>query len=112
MARSNVARAYGFATEPERLRPGHPEMLNDTGTDASLYESLMQERDRIRADMVPLPPPERHASIGVFEGWADGVLSDEFLAKYIAKFHDSLQDCPHCADNYTFYKALREEHLR
>ena len=87
-------------------------MPDDPGTDFSFYESLMHERDQILAEMGPLPPTERHASIGVFEGWADGVLSDEYLARYIAKFHKNLQDCPQCADNYAYYKVLRKEHLR
>jgi hypothetical protein len=95
------------------ISPGFNKMPNSGAQEIDVFTQLMQERDEILAEIVPLPPAEeRHASIAVFDGWADGVLSDEYLATYLKKFHADLSKCTICSENYAHHKSRRDERLR
>jgi hypothetical protein len=77
-----------------------------------LFEQLLHERDQILSSIMPPPETEeRHADIAVFAGWADGVLTDEFLTSYLKKFHADLSECRTCSANYAYFEARRTERL-
>ena len=77
------------------------------------YESLLQERDRIRAEMPPGPPSvDQHVGIAIFEAWADGIVGDAHVLKQIAKFHANPSDCRVCLDNLEYYQARRNDMSR
>jgi len=77
------------------------------------YESLMRERDRIRAEMPQCPPTvEQHVGIAIFEAWTDGLVDDAHVLKQIAKFHAKPADCTVCSENLNYYHAQRYDKSR
>lgn len=73
-----------------------------------IVDRLMEERDEILAkiETVPeAPEVDAHASIAILEGWADGLIEDDYVSAYMAEY----KGCHVCEENYRFYKTLREE---
>jgi len=88
--------------------PGAKEQRMQAHMDPDTVEAidrLTKEQEAILANIPELPPAEDHASIAILAGWADGIISDEYVRAYMANY----ADCAECEDNYSFYKAIRAE---
>ena len=58
---------------------------------------------RIEHDPTRTVSSENHIDVAILEEWLNGQFSDEYIEKYVRKYHD----CQRCQATFEHYKSLK-----